>query len=71
MADHQTTGGYPRIGSVIKADLPKLAQVMPNEKIKFKMISLTDAQRELLSREEKLNTLKQACHERFKKYLQS
>ena len=26
MADHQTTGGYPRIGHVISADLPFLAQ---------------------------------------------
>ncbi|RMH45047.1 MAG: urea amidolyase, partial [Alphaproteobacteria bacterium] len=27
MADHQPTGGYPRIGTVIGADLPALAQV--------------------------------------------
>ncbi|MEO7765949.1 MAG: biotin-dependent carboxyltransferase family protein, partial [Ferruginibacter sp.] len=26
MADHQTTGGYPRVANVISADLPKLAQ---------------------------------------------
>lgn len=32
MADHQTTGGYPRIASVIKADLPKLSQVRPGQR---------------------------------------
>lgn len=35
MADHQTTGGYPRIGHVISADIPKLAQLKPNEQINF------------------------------------
>ncbi|TNE54095.1 MAG: biotin-dependent carboxyltransferase family protein, partial [Bacteroidetes bacterium] len=29
MADGQTTGGYPRIGNIISADLPRLAQVAP------------------------------------------
>jgi len=68
MADHQTTGGYPRIASVIKADLPKLAQVMPGEKIKFKMISLEEARAESLSREQNLTEIKKGCHDRFKKY---
>ena len=39
MADHQTTGGYPRIAHVISAQLSQLAQVRPGEKIQF---SLTD-----------------------------
>lgn len=68
MADHQTTGGYPRIASVIKADLPKLAQGMPGEKIKFKMISLEEARAESLSREQKIAEIKKSCHDRFKKY---
>lgn len=68
MADHQTTGGYPRIASVIKADLPKLAQILPAEKIKFKMISLEEAERELFSEEQKLGEIKMGCHERFKKH---
>ena len=29
MADHQTTGGYPRIGHIISANLQKLAQLRP------------------------------------------
>ena len=35
MADHPTTGGYPRIGHVVEADLPLLAQLRPNDTIHF------------------------------------
>jgi allophanate hydrolase subunit 2 len=35
MSDAQTTGGYPRIGAVIRADLWKLAQVRLNGGIRF------------------------------------
>lgn len=65
MADHQTTGGYPRIASVVKADLPKLAQTMPGEKINFKMISFHEAETLLFSREGKMNDLRRACHSRM------
>lgn len=41
MADHQTTGGYPRIAHVISADLPKLAQKNPGDEVIF---HLTDQQ---------------------------
>ena len=29
MADHQTTGGYPRIAEIASADVPRLAQLAP------------------------------------------
>src|SRR6185369_3291659 len=35
MSDAQTTGGYPKIGAVIRADLWKLAQVRLNGAIRF------------------------------------
>ena len=35
MNDCQTTGGYPRVGKVTEIDLPKLAQVKPNNEIKL------------------------------------
>jgi antagonist of KipI len=34
-ADHQTTGGYPLIGTVIRSDLPRLAQKRPGETVTF------------------------------------
>ncbi len=32
MADRPTTGGYPKIGTVMRADLPRLAQLRPGER---------------------------------------
>lgn len=50
MADHQTTGGYPKIAQVASVDLPVLAQVRPGESVSFQVISLEEAQ--LLFREQ-------------------
>lgn len=35
MADHQTTGGYPRIAEIASADVPRLAQLGPNGALHF------------------------------------
>jgi biotin-dependent carboxylase-like uncharacterized protein len=35
LADHQTTGGYPVIATVIEADLGKVAQANPGETLRF------------------------------------
>jgi antagonist of KipI len=35
LADAQTVGGYPRLGHVIAADLPRLAQLRPGEALRF------------------------------------
>lgn len=40
MVDHQTTGGYPKIGTVIRSDLPLLAQALPGEMVRFSPIAL-------------------------------
>ena len=39
LADHQTTGGYAKIATVITADLPALAQLRPGQAVAF---TLTD-----------------------------
>lgn len=41
--DRQTTGGYKRMASVAKIDLPKLVQMRPEQDIKFEIISLEEA----------------------------
>lgn len=46
MADHQTAGGYAKIATVISADLPRLAQVRPYNKIMFETVSLKQAEKE-------------------------
>jgi len=45
MADHQTTGGYPKIATVISADISLLAQCMPGAStVTFKAITVEEAQ---------------------------
>ncbi|WP_462248877.1 5-oxoprolinase subunit C family protein, partial [Ferruginibacter sp.] len=69
MADHQTTGGYPRIASVIKADIPKLAQIKPGQSFNFTIVSLHEAEDALLAMHQTLQEIKNACHLNIKKYL--
>jgi antagonist of KipI len=45
MADCATTGGYPKIASVIRADLPLLAQCTPGrDRIRFRLTTIEAAQ---------------------------
>ena len=39
----QTTGGYPRIGSVIPADLPRAMQAPPGAPLRLRFVALADA----------------------------
>lgn len=43
LADAQTTGGYPRIGCVIEADLWKLAQLRPGARLRFSPVTREQA----------------------------
>ena len=43
LCECQTTGGYPRIGSVIPTDLPKLVQAPAGASLQFEFISLDEA----------------------------
>jgi KipI family sensor histidine kinase inhibitor len=45
MADGPTTGGYPKIATVVAADLPRLAQLVPGEgEIRFEAVTIEEAQ---------------------------
>lgn len=57
MADHQTTGGYPRIAQIISEDLPLVAQLGVNDNLYFQMISLEEAENLALEFERGLNYL--------------
>jgi antagonist of KipI len=61
MADHQTTGGYPRIGHVISAHLAKLAQLRPCDAVQFKLVDAAVAEDLLLSRNRQMAILQRAC----------
>ncbi|GGD80458.1 hypothetical protein GCM10011514_50660 [Emticicia aquatilis] len=58
MADHQTSGGYPRLGNIVSVDLPKLAQCNVNDSILFKKISIQEAEDLLIQQELELQKLK-------------
>jgi antagonist of KipI len=54
MADRQTAGGYPKIASVIAADLPLAGQLAPGDFIEFAMCSRHEAAAALIGRERPL-----------------
>jgi KipI family sensor histidine kinase inhibitor len=43
LAEHQTTGGYPRLAEVVRSDLVKLAQIKPGNEIQLIPIDLEEA----------------------------
>ena len=45
LAEHQTTGGYPIIATVIDADMPLLAQARPGDTIHFRLVNGEEAAR--------------------------
>ncbi len=61
MSDHQTTGGYPRLGQVVHAHLSRLAHYRPGDEIKFKSVSAQQAQQLWLSQYQHLKILEYAC----------
>ena len=44
MADRQPTGGYPLIGVIATADLPRAGQLAPGDGVRFQPVSLAEAQ---------------------------
>ncbi|MDR0577013.1 MAG: biotin-dependent carboxyltransferase family protein [Candidatus Accumulibacter sp.] len=47
LADCQTAGGYPKIATVISADLPRLAQLRPGQAIRFQAVDGPQARQAL------------------------
>ena len=43
LADHQTTGGYPKIATVISSDINRLVQFRSNQSVKFILINSNEA----------------------------
>lgn len=69
MADRQPTGGYPKIGEVIRSDLPRLSQMRPGQKLHFQEVSLQEAYQKIRKQRRDLEKIKIACrlkwHEMF------
>ncbi len=58
MADHQTTGGYPRLAHIISEDLPLVGQLGANDGIGFHVVDINKAEDLALDFERELNFLK-------------
>jgi len=54
LSDHQTTGGYPKIGVIASVDIPFVAQLRPGEKVSFSPITVQESQSIWVKREKKL-----------------
>ncbi len=58
MADRQTTGGYPKIASVISVDISRIAQLKPGDTVSFDEVSLKEANKLLNKRKQILDEIK-------------
>lgn len=56
--DRQTTGGYPKIGTVIGPDVGRLAQARPGDTVRFQAITSAQARQVVFSQAEKLQKLR-------------
>ena len=56
LADHQTTGGYPKLGTVISADISRLGLLCPGAEITFLQVTVEEAEKILVEQELKIKT---------------
>ena len=50
MRDHQPTGGYPRIGTLLGEDIGRFAQLRPGKPVRFTPVSLTSGTRAMINK---------------------
>ena len=53
----QTVGGYTKIATVISADLPRLAQTVPGDRVRFQSVDLGAAHRVCRAEAARLKTI--------------
>jgi biotin-dependent carboxylase-like uncharacterized protein len=58
------TGGYTKIATVISADLAKVAQLKPGDRVRFTPISIEEAHQLIRQQEERLRSFKQFFEQR-------
>jgi antagonist of KipI len=69
MADHQTSGGYPRVAHVISAHHSRLAQLKAGEMLQFKLTDLQTAEELFIKQQQHLLQLQNACQFRLDEFL--
>ncbi len=58
LADHQPTGGYPRIATIVTADQDRFAQMRPGQTVQFERVELDRAHELLIQYRERLEGLR-------------
>ncbi|MCX6319473.1 MAG: biotin-dependent carboxyltransferase family protein [Bacteroidetes bacterium] len=71
MADHQTTGGYPRIAHVISAHHSRLAQSTAGDALHFRFTDMVEAEHLQIKQQQHLSQLQNACTFRLEAFLKS
>jgi antagonist of KipI len=69
MADHQTTGGYPRIAHVISAHQSRLAQLAPGERINFQLTDYAMAEKLFIQQQAHLAQIRYACQLKLDQFI--
>jgi antagonist of KipI len=69
MADHQTTGGYPRLAHVSKAHLPILAQKNAGQVFRFRLVTLEEAEKKIIAQYQYLKQLQLASGARLQEWM--
>lgn len=62
MADHQTTDGFAKLGSVIRVDLNKLAQGKPGDRLSFTCVREETAIQALREEKQQYSEIKTLCN---------
>ena len=62
LADRQTTGGYAKIATVASVDIPKLVQRKTDNKVRFKAITVYEAQKLLMDEMAEFDEMRKTIH---------
>jgi biotin-dependent carboxylase-like uncharacterized protein len=62
--NESVTGGYAKIATIISADLPKVAQLKPGDRVRFEPIAVEEAHQLLREQEERLKNFKELLQQR-------
>lgn len=70
LADRQTTGGYAKIATVISVDLPKLVQCKTDNRVRFKAVSVEEAQALCRKEQQEMTEMREKIHKPCREVLQ-
>jgi antagonist of KipI len=71
MADHQTTGGYPRVAHVISAHHSRLAQMKAGEMVRFRLADQQMAEELFIKQQQHLLQLQNACKFKLEEFFKT